>query len=526
MYANICNFTYFALQKNLIMVRVRFAPSPTGPLHIGGVRTALYNYLFAKKLGGTFILRIEDTDQTRYVPGAEQYIIDSLNWLGLHTDEDPVRGGDFGPYRQSDRKELYHKYALQLVEQGDAYYAFDSADDLEKMRQDEKEKGNHTPKYDHKIRMQMKNSLTLSAEEVERLKAELENVTIRLKIPSDQTVTFNDLVRGDVSFQTNELDDKVILKADGMPTYHLANIVDDHSMQISHVIRGEEWLSSTAHHVLMYQFFNWTPPQFAHLPLILKPTGAGKLSKRDGAKFGFPVFPLNWDGDEFYEGFKEAGFLPSALKNFLAMLGWNPGTEQEMFTMEQLIETFSIEKIVKSGARFDFDKAKWFNQQYIIASDNSDLAELVKPYLAQSNYEAPSEDFLLGFIELMKERVISVSEFASTGYYFFEGPKEYDEKTAKKKWKTENREHFDCLVESLASLDNFDTDSVQSHIKGYISEKELSFGAILPIIRIAVSGTMKGPDIFGMISLLGKEESVARLKSGIELIQSLADANE
>jgi len=504
------------------MVRVRFAPSPTGPLHIGGVRTALYNYVFAKKLGGTFILRIEDTDQTRYVPGAEQYIIDSLNWLGLTTDEDPVKGGKYGPYRQSDRKDIYQKYAQQLVEQGDAYYAFDSAEDLERMREEEKELGNHTPKYDHKIRLKMKNSLTLNEDEVKQHLDSGENVTIRLKIPADETVTFEDLVRGEVSFQTTELDDKVIMKADGMPTYHLANIIDDHSMEISHVIRGEEWLSSTAHHVLMYRFFKWNSPKFAHLPLILKPSGAGKLSKRDGAKFGFPVFPMDWDGEEFYQGFKEAGFLAPALKNFLAMLGWNPGTEQEMFTMEELIEAFSIDKIVKSGARFDFDKAKWFNQQYIIASDNNDLLSMVKPYVIEKGYDLPSDPFMLGFIELMKERVINVTEFVDTGYYFFESPKEYDEKTARKKWKSENAEHFDAMMNHLSELESFDTESVQSSIKGYITENELGFGAILPILRIAISGTMKGPDVFGMIALLGKDESLNRLKSGIQFIQTLS----
>ena len=503
------------------MVRVRFAPSPTGPLHIGGVRTALYNYLFAKKLGGTFILRIEDTDQTRYVAGAEQYIIDSLNWLGLTTDEDPVKGGDYGPYRQSDRKDIYQKYAQQLVEQGDAYYAFDSSEDLERMRQEEKELGNHTPKYDHKIRMKMKNSFTLSEDEIKQHLDSGENVTIRLKIPSDETITFEDLVRGQVSFQTTELDDKVIMKADGMPTYHLANIIDDHSMEISHVIRGEEWLSSTAHHVLMYRFFKWDSPKFAHLPLILKPSGAGKLSKRDGAKFGFPVFPMDWEGEEFYQGFKEAGFLAPALKNFLAMLGWNPGTEQEMFTMDELIEAFSIEKIVKSGARFDFDKAKWFNQQYIIASDNNDLLSMVKPYVVEKGYELPSDYFMLGFIELMKERVINISEFVDTGYYFFESPKEYDEKTARKKWKNENAVHFDAMMNHLSSLESFDTESVQSSIKGYITENELGFGAILPILRIAISGTMKGPDVFGMIALLGKDKSLDRLKTGIQFIQTL-----
>ena len=336
-------------------IRLRFAPSPTGPLHIGGVRTALYNYLLAKKTGGTFILRIEDTDQTRYVPGAEDYIIESLKWCGLEPQEGPGFGGDYGPYRQSERKALYKKYAQQLIDSGNAYYAFDTPEELEARRQAEKEKGNHTFKYDSKLRKEMNNSTTLSAEEV---KSRLESgtpYTIRLKIPIDEIVTVKDLIRGDVNFQSNELDDKIILKGDGMPTYHLANIVDDHLMKISHVIRGEEWLPSTAHHVLLYRFLGWEDkmPQFAHLPLILKPNGKGKLSKRDGAKLGIPVFPLSWAGtvqDDAFEGFREFGFDPNAVINFLAFLGWNPGTEQEIFSLDALCDAFSIEKIGKAGA--------------------------------------------------------------------------------------------------------------------------------------------------------------------------------
>jgi len=503
------------------MVRVRFAPSPTGPLHIGGVRTALYNYLFAKKMGGKFILRIEDTDRTRYVPGAEDYIIEALDWLGLETDENPVKGGPFGPYRQSERKDLYKQYAMKMLEDGNAYYAFDSSEDLERMREEAKENGKHVAKYDATVRMQMKNALSLSAEETAALLEKGENVVIRLKIPEDRRIGFSDIVRDEVSFDTKELDDKVILKGDGMPTYHLANIVDDHLMEITHVIRGEEWLSSTAHHILMYEFMGWEAPKFVHLPLILKPVGQGKLSKRDGAKFGFPVFPLEWKAEETYAGFREDGFDKDALKNFLAFLGWNPGTEQEMFNMDQLISAFNLEKIVKSGARFDIDKVKWYNQQYIIAKDNAEIAERIATNLQAAGYTGHSSEFIDGFITLMKERVESYNEFTTKGYYFFEQPKIEDEKTARKKWKDENESHFNAISNQLKESSSFDMETVQSIIKNYIGDHALSFGAILPILRIAISGTMKGPDIFGMISLLGKEESIARLQSGIEKIKAL-----
>jgi len=455
------------------MVRVRFAPSPTGPLHIGGVRTALYNYLFAKKMGGTFILRIEDTDRTRYVPGAEDYIMEALDWFGLETDENPVKGGPFGPYRQSERKDLYKQYAMKMLEDGNAYYAFDSAEDLERMREEAKENGKHVAKYDASVRMQMKNSLSLSAAETESLLAKGENVVIRLKIPEERRISFNDVVRDEVSFATKELDDKVILKGDGMPTYHLANIVDDHLMEITHVIRG------------------------------------------------FPVFPLEWKAEETYAGFREDGFDSDAVKNFLAFLGWNPGTEQEIFDIKDLIQAFSLEKIVKSGARFDIDKARWFNQQYIIAKENGAIAEKIAPLLKQAGYNYPDDAFLTTFIELMKERVESYNAFVTTGYYFFEKPKIVDEKTARKKWKPENEVHFNSLRNRLESSPDFSADAVQKIVKDYIAENELSFGAILPILRIAISGTMKGPDIFGMISLLGKEESLTRLQEGIVNIKTL-----
>jgi glutamyl-tRNA synthetase len=427
-------------------VRVRFAPSPTGPLHIGGVRTALYNYLYAKKHGGTFILRIEDTDQTRYVPGAEQYIMDSLEWFGLKPQEGPGYGGSYGPYRQSERKAMYKQYADQLIAQGNAYYAFDTPEELDRLRE-----ADATFKYDSKSRMSLRNSLTLSAAETNALLTKGENIAVRLMIPTDETITFVDEIRDQVSFDSNELDDKVILKGDGMPTYHLANIVDDHTMEITHVIRGEEWLSSTAHHVLMYRFFGWTPPSFSHLPLILKPTGQGKLSKRDGAKFGFPVFPLSWDSDdedERFTGFKEEGFLPEAVINFLALLGWSPGNDQEMWTLDTLVDVFSLEKIVKGGARFDIDKARWFNQQYIIHTEDKTLANLVAPKAKADGYNV-DHDYLERVCGQMKERVHKVDEIIENARFFFEAPTSFDMETIGKKYKEENSKALLSIAQQL-----------------------------------------------------------------------------
>lgn len=500
-------------------VRVRFAPSPTGPLNIGGLRTALYDYLFARKNGGDFILRIEDTDKNREVPGTEQYILDALKWVGIEPDEYPGVGGEkeekYGPYRQSDRKPLYKKYAEQLVEMGHAYYAFDSTEDIDAMRKSEEAKGNHSAKYNHVTRGQMKNSLTLSKEEVDAKIAAGDNVVIRLKMPSDETITFTDIVREEVSFQTGLLDDKVMLKADGMPTYHMANIVDDHLMEISHVIRGEEWLSSTAHHIYMYRCFGWEPPLFAHLSLILKPVGKGKLSKRDSAKFGFPVFPLDWNdpetGELQFEGFKEYGFLPDALINFLAFLGWNPGTEQEIFSVDQLIESFNLEKVVKSGARFDIEKAKWYNQQYVMSKTDEELALMIK-----DQFSDVSPESLTKFCGLMKERVENLNDFKKNGYFFFEKPSSFDEKTIRKKYKQENDVHFLKMADGLEGLDAFSTENIQAVVKGYIAENELSFGAILPILRVGLTGTMKGPDIFGTMELMGKEETLIRLKDALQ----------
>ena len=495
-------------------MRLRFAPSPTGALHIGGVRTALYNYLLARKHGGTLILRIEDTDQTRYVPGAEDYILESLRWCGITLDEGPGVGGDFGPYRQSERKPLYKKYAQQLIDSGNAYYAFDSAEDLTRLRSAYEAK-KEVFRYDNSTRMDLVNSLTLSEEEVAKRLNSDTPYTIRIKIPRDEKVTIQDLVRGEVTFSSNELDDKIMLKGDGMPTYHLANIVDDHLMEISHVIRGEEWLPSTAHHVYLYRFLDWeeTMPKFAHLPLILKPTGKGKLSKRDGDKLGIPVFPISWNGEnkeDSFMGFREFGFDPEAVLNFLAFLGWNPGTEQEMFDLAQLSEAFSIERIGKSGARFDFEKAKWFNQQYIMAKSNEELAAHIAPAAKALGYDV-SDDFLSTFCGLMKERVMLYPDFLEKGYYFFKPVAAYDNKMVRKKWKPERRDLFEHMKTQLGALEDFSANNIETEVKAFMEANGLGFGDVLSVLRLALSGTMKGPAVFEMAAVLGKTEVLNRL---------------
>jgi len=503
--------SFFKIDISMTKIRVRFAPSPTGPLHIGGVRTALYNYLFAKKMGGIFILRIEDTDQNRYVEGAEDYIKEALEWFDIAPDEGPGYGGDHGPYRQSERKDLYAQYVEQMVANGSAYYAFDTEEDLNKAREEAKANGNHSFKYNWEIRKNMKNSVSLSEEETKSLLEANTPYTIRLKIPTEQNISFTDVVRGVVSFASNELDDKIIMKGDGMPTYHLANIVDDHLMEISHVIRGEEWLSSTAHHVLMYQFMGWEAPQFAHLPLILNPAGSGKLSKRHGAKFGFPVFPLEWvQEEETYRGFREDGFDADAVVNFLSLLGWSPGTEQEKFTREELIQAFSLEKIVKSGARFDIDKAHWFNQQYLIEKPSEEILAIIKGRKEAEKLTQYSDDFILQMIDLMRERVILYDDFVKNSSYLLGSPTEYDLKTFKKKYKPENEAHFDAIKEIIKVQEDFQAENLSNQVKDYIKSNELGFGAIFPILRIILSGTMKGPDLFAMMELIGKEEVLIR----------------
>ena len=506
-------------------VRVRFAPSPTGPLHLGGVRTALYNYLFAKKNNGTFILRIEDTDQTRFVPGAEEYIIDSLKWAGIEPEEGVGFGdGEYGPYRQSERKNMYKAFAEQLVDSGHAYYAFDTPGELEEMRERVKAQGNPSPQYNSVTRQYMKNSLTLPADEVNRRMEAGEDYVIRIKMPRNEEVRFHDLIRGWVIFDSTQLDDKVLFKSDGMPTYHLANVVDDHLMKISHVIRGEEWLPSTPLHVLLYRYFGWeeTMPEFAHLPLILKPDGNGKLSKRDGDRLGFPVFPMNWQDPETGEqskGFKERGFIPAAFINFLAFLGWNPGTEQEIFSKDELIDTFTIDRIGKSGARFDFEKAKWFNQQYLKEMPDGELAEFFMRDLKVRDIQV-SPAFAREVCRLLKERIYFISELYDEGYYFFEQVKNYDEKIISKKWSDNKKPFFNELKTNLGDIQNFSTEAIEKEVKGLLEKYKFGFGDILPLFRVMLCGMVQGPPIFDVAALLGKDTVVQRMEKGIEIFDS------
>ena len=499
-------------------VRVRFAPSPTGPLHIGGVRTALFNYLFAKKHKGDFILRIEDTDQTRYVQGAEQYIIDSLNWCNIPYDEGPGKDGGYGPYRQSDRKELYKKYADILIDKGHAYYAFDTSENLDFHRKDHEEKGK-TFIYNYHNRLKLSNSLSLSTEETNaKLKAG-EEFVIRFKTPQDTELHLNDIIRGDIKIDTNTLDDKVLFKSDGMPTYHLANIVDDHLMEITHVIRGEEWLPSLALHQQLYNAFGWEAPKFAHLPLIMKPVGKGKLSKRDGEKMGFPVFPLTWNESI---GYREEGYFPEAVTNFLALLGWNPGTEQEIFTLEELISAFSLERVNKSGARFDPDKTKWYNQHYMQTHDNTDLANAFMLNLKNKELDLPKDknngDYIKQVVSLIKERATFVNDFWELGSYFFLAPSEYDEKAVKKQWKEDTAAIMTQLLSLLEGTEDFGSENLETQVKQWISENELSFGKVMPPLRLVIVGEMKGPHIFDIMALIGKTDSINRIKTAITVL--------
>lgn len=495
-------------------VRVRFAPSPTGALHIGGIRTALYNYLFARHHGGAFILRIEDTDQSRHVPGAEEYVIEALKWVGLIPDEGVGFGGDYGPYRQSERKAIYQQYARQLVERGKAYYAFDTPEELEAIRQREAHFA-----YNHQTRKQLRNSLTMQPEEVEALLRRGAPHVIRLLVAPEQDVRIQDLIRGEVVFQGSELDDKVLLKADGMPTYHLANIVDDYLMRITHVIRGEEWLSSTAHHVLLYRAFGWEDamPQFAHLPLILRPEGQGKLSKRDGARFGIPVFPLSWKGttpEDSFLGFREAGFLPQAVLNFLALLGWHPGGEQEVFSLEEMTRLFSLEHISKGGARFDYDKAKWFNQRYIMATDNAVLAQYIRPLAEAKGYRA-DQSYLEQVAALMKERVSLLPDFVEEGYYLFEPVRAYDDESIRKKWNPALQPVLEAIADLMLSIQPFDAPTLEAAVKALLQERQVKPGEVLPLLRLALVGTMKGPAVFDTAALLGPAETAERLRRGM-----------
>lgn len=580
-------------------MRLRFAPSPTGALHIGGIRTALYDYLLAKKHGGTFILRIEDTDQKRYVEGAEEYIINALKWCGLEPDEGPGIGGDYGPYRQSERREIYQKYIKVLLDGGHAYYAFDTAEDLDAMREKVKAEGKHTFQYDASTRMQMKNSLSLPENEVKVLLENGAPYTIRFKMPESQTVTINDLIREEVTFSTDDLDDKVLMKSDGLPTYHMANVVDDHLMEITHVVRGVEWLPSTGLHVLMYRAFGWedTMPRFAHLPLIMKPSPSsyinkktkeefaekfsgeflrshdsdfkmdevkkiaqmvfnnpkdiqsqlkigkkddekkqavkgflkdamyGKLSKRDGDRLGFPVFPLSWEGkseDDSFVGFKEMGFDPDAVNNFLVFLGWNPGTEQEIFSMDEMIDAFSLERVGKSGAAFDYVKARWYNQQYLMKKDNSTIANELDVLLSEKGMGA-HDDFLQGVAGMMKERVHFMPEILEDGYYFFEPVKSYDDKTIQKRWNPERKDKMDALANLIKGIPSFDAGTIETAIKQFMEDNELGFGDVFPILRLAVSGTTQGPSVFDIMALLGQDEVGQRMDTAYQYFDEVKE---
>lgn len=511
-----------SLQSNLVNmsknVRVRFAPSPTGPLHIGGVRTALFNYLFAKKHQGTFILRIEDTDQNRYVEGAEQYIIDSLNWCGIPFDEGPGKNEKFGPYRQSERKALYKQYAEQLIASGHAYYAFDTAETLDFHRKDHEEKGK-TFIYNWHNRLKLSNSLSLSAEETKAKLDAGEDYVIRFKSPQDETLHLKDIIRGDIQIDTNILDDKVLFKSDGMPTYHLANIVDDHLMEITHVIRGEEWLPSLALHYQLYNAFGWQAPEFAHLPLILKPTGTGKLSKRDGDKMGFPVFPMQWEDPQTHEisrGYKEDGYFPEAMINFLAFLGWNPGTEQEIFSLEELVNAFDLSRVNKSGARFDPEKIKWFNHHYM--QEQLDL-ELAETFMSQYSQLADIDvHYIALVIGLVKERATFVSDLWDLSFYFFKAPKTYDEKAKQKAVNEGTKELMLELVTVIQQVSDFTAENLQTDIKAWITEKNIGFGKVMMPLRLALVGALQGPDVFEIMFMIGKVETVERIEALINTI--------
>jgi len=503
-------------------IRVRFAPSPTGPLHIGGVRTALYNYLFAKKLGGDFLLRIEDTDQNRYVPGAEDYIIESLEWCGIKFDEGVHVGGQYSPYRQSERKDIYKQYADKLIEKNYAYYAFDTPEELEAKRK-EYETRKQTFQYSSANRASMKNSLVLSHDQVKQKIECGESFVIRIKIPENETIEVNDLIRGKVSVDSSQLDDKVLFKSDGLPTYHLANVVDDYLMKITHVIRGEEWLPSAPLHVLLYRYLGWENemPKFAHLPLLLKPDGNGKLSKRDGDKLGFPVFPLKWTDPktgEISSGYRESGYYPEAVINILALLGWNPGTEQELFSMDELIQSFSLERVGKAGSKFDPEKAKWFNHQCLIKRSNEELAASFSTIL-QSKGITAGNDYLVNICGLIKERVNFTSELWSQSFFFFEAPKTFDEKAIKDKWK-ENSSLLVLEVKEIIAGESFDSAiKLKERASNYIQEKQYNTGQIMNTLRLCVVGTLLGPDLFEIILLLGKEETLKRIDYALQTIK-------
>lgn len=502
-------------------VRVRFAPSPTGPLHIGGVRTALFNYFFAKKHGGDFLLRIEDTDSQRFVPGAEAYINESLGWCGIKIDEGVVEGGKHAPYRQSERKAIYKQYADQLVASGSAYYAFDTPESLEELRKVDEAKG-ETFTYNYRVRTKLQTSLVLPADEVKRRIESGEQWVIRFKMPEGIDVVMHDLIRGEVVVNTSTLDDKVLYKSvDMLPTYHLANVTDDYLMEISHVIRGEEWLPSLPLHVLLYNAFGWTDkmPLFAHLPLLLKPTGNGKLSKRDGDKMGFPVFPLFWKSPEgeTSRGYREDGYFPEAFVNLLALLGWNPGTEQEIFSMDELIQLFSLERVNKSGARFDPEKAKWFNHQYLVHKSNAELANLFLQIIAEKGVAADlsKAEKIVG---LVKERVNFVSEIWDQSFFFFTAPASYDEATIKKAWSTETPDLMRKVVDFIQTIEPYNAHNIEHLLKDYINANNLGMGKVMNALRLSLVGASKGPGVADICEIIGKDETIKRVNKAITSI--------
>ncbi len=502
------------------MIRVRFAPSPTGGLHIGGVRTALYNYLFAKKHGGKFILRIEDTDQKRKVDGAEEYIMQALEWCGISPDESPTIGGEFGSYRQSERLNLYQQYAQQLLEAGLAYYAFDAPEELDAMRTKLQEEKAANQQYSSINRMEMRNALTLEKSEVEALLNAGAPYVIRIKIEGDKTIEVNDIVRGKVTVNTTTMDDKILMKSDGFPTYHLANIVDDHLMKITHVIRGEEWLPSAPLHVLLYQYLGWDAPIFAHLPLLLKPEGNGKLSKRDADKHGFPIFPLTYTDAKtgnVAKGFKEKGYLPETMINFLALLGWNPGTEQELFSLGELSKIFELERISKSGAKFDINKAKWLNEHYLRLKPHQELAQHLVIKAKNEGFEC-SDEKALAIITLLIDRSTFIQDFWNNGHYFFVSPTEYDAKTIKKKWKEETVQALNLFVSYIKVLEQPTAETLKVVFEKTVTELELGFGKVMPGLRLALTGEGGGPDLMGILAVLGVEEASKRIEEAIKTI--------
>lgn len=494
-------------------VRVRFAPSPTGPLHIGGVRTALFNYLFAKKNNGVFYLRVEDTDQNRFVPGAEAYIMEALEWLGIAPDETVGKNEKFGPYRQSERKPLYKQYADQLINSDWAYYAFDTAEALDAHRKQHEEQGK-TFIYNHHNREKLDTSLVISSEETAKRIANGDEYVIRFKTPVDETLHLTDIIRGDIKFETNLLDDKVLFKSDGMPTYHLANIVDDHLMETSHVIRGEEWLPSMPLHVLLYKAFGWEAPEFAHLPLILKPIGNGKLSKRDGDKMGFPVFPLEWKTEEgISSGYRENGFFPEAVINFLALLGWNDGTEQEIFSLEELVQKFDLNRVNKAGAKFDPEKNKWFNHQYLVKKEDNTLAELFLPILKSKGIETDLA-YTTKVVTAVKERAHFVNELWDLSDYFFVAPTTYDEK-ASKNWNSATPDLMKQLISVLENTNDFTSANIETEVKDWLTKNEIGMGKVMQPFRLSLVGKMMGPHLFDIVEMIGKEETIKRIDNAI-----------